>query len=141
MSEETPLTPAQRIALVDKDRTRRIGQIVITFILIAFAMGFVAWYAYAKADDSFLAYMATGMLGVLFAGIGAAFSIMGLGRTVGSTNNSNRETIALILELLQKQNPTTPGPLSVIPDLENPIDDDLGTLEEERPTEDPPGRD
>jgi len=140
MSSEVPLTPAERIALVDKDRIRRIGQIILTFILIGFSLGFVAWFAFYKADGAFLSYMATGMLGVVFAGVGAAFAIMGLGRTVGSSNDSNNATIVAILEELQKlRTPVVPGPIDGIPDIENP--DEPATLHEEIPAEVPPSRD
>ncbi len=139
MSSKVPLTPAERIALVDKDRIRRYGQIVLTFILIGFSLGFVAWFALYKADGAFLSYMATGMLGVVFAGVGAAYAIMGLGRTVGSSNDSNNETIIAILAELQKLR-TAPGPIDNLPDIENPIDDEPGTLHEELPAEVPPSR-
>lgn len=133
----TFLTPGQRIALVEKDRARRLGQIAITFILIGFSLGFVAWYAYAKADDAFLSYMATGMLGVVFAGIGAAYAIMGLGRTVGSTNNSNNDQILLMLQtMLEAQKPAAgPGTSDEF------FEDNQGdNLDEERILEVPLGR-
>jgi len=46
MSQEKPLTPAGRIALVDQDKVRRNGQITIAISLIVFAMGFLAVYAF-----------------------------------------------------------------------------------------------
>ena len=141
MSQQTQLTPEQRIALVQKDRLRRYGQIAITFILIGFSLGFVAWYAFAKADDAFLSYMATGMLGVVFAGIGAAYAIMGLGRTVGSTNSSNQADVAIILaEIAKLQKPVKiPGGL---PDIEDAFFEDNreDSLEEDRNDEVPIGR-
>jgi len=86
--------------------------------------------------------MATGMLGVVFAGVGAAYAIMGLGRTVGSTNDSNNATIVAILAEIQKlKTPGAPGPIDSIPDIESPTpDDDPTTLHEEIPAEVPPER-
>ena len=141
MSKQNPLTPAERIALVDKDRIRRYGQIILTFILIGFSLGFVAWFAFYKADGAFLSYMATGMLGVVFAGVGAAYAIMGLGRTVGSSNDSNNETIVAILAELQKLRtaPNVKLDLTSLPNIEDPDEDDEpATLHEELPAEVPP---
>jgi len=131
------LSEKERIELVDKDRIRRIGQILITFLLIGFSLGFVAWFAYAKADEAFLSYMATGMLGVVFAGVGAAYAIMGLGRTVGSTNGSNPAEIeAMIRVILAAQN-TAPGPGTS----DEFFEDNQGdNLEEEQIDEVPIGR-
>ena len=133
--QKPPLTPSQRIELVQKDRARRYGQIVLTFILIVFSIGFVTWYAIEKADANFLAYMATGMLAVLFAGIGAAYSIMGLGRTVGSTNNTNNDTILLMLESIMSQQKNTPE----IPPLNDEFFEDNreDDLEADQPKETP----
>ena len=133
---EKPLTPAERIVLVDNDKVRRIGQIGIAITLIAFAIGFVAVYAFYKADTAFLTYMATGILSLVFAGIGAAFAIFGLGRTVGSTNTANVQYIAEILAEIKKlqvhQN---------IPDLDEPEEaDEITSLFEEMPEEVPPTR-
>ena len=73
----------ERIDLVQDDKPRRYGQLIISGLLIAFAVGFLAWYVYAKADDAFLTMMATGMFTLLSAGVGASLAIYGLGRTVG----------------------------------------------------------
>ena len=101
MAEEIPLTPAERIALVDSDETRKNGQIGIALGLIVFAMAFLSIYAFFKADAAFLTYMATGVLSLVFAGIGAAFAIFGLGRTVGSTNTANNDQILIMLEAIK----------------------------------------
>ncbi len=98
MSSTPPLTPAERIALVEKDRARRYGQIIIALILIVFSIVFLTWYALFKADSNFLLYFATGLLALVFAGIGAAYAIFGLGRTVGANQGSNSELVALLLE-------------------------------------------
>lgn len=139
MSENQPLTPAERIALVDNDAIRRIGQIGIAITLIAFALGFTAVYAFYKADDAFLTFMATGILSLVFAGIGAAFAIFGLGRTVGSTNTANVQYIAEILAEIKKLQPS-----QNIPDLESPEPEDemdeLNSLAEEMPEEVPAAR-
>lgn len=141
MTQEIPLTPAERIALVDKDQVRRNGQIAISIGLIVFAMGFLAVYAYFKADDAFLTFMSTGILSLVFAGIGAAFAIFGLGRTVGSTNTANVDAIAQLLAEMKK---LQPGVLDNIPDIEdqNPEDelDELNSLTEEMPEEVPAAR-
>ena len=50
--------------------------------LIGFSIGFVSWYAFEKADAAFLNYMAVGLMSLVFAGVGAAYAIFGLGRTV-----------------------------------------------------------
>lgn len=136
---EKPLTPAERIALVDNDKVRRNGQIGIAIMLIVFAMAFLTAYAYLKADDAFLVYMATGILSLVFAGIGAAFAIFGLGRTVGSTNTANVEAIAAILAEIKKLK--TPVILENIPDLDlTEEEEDLITLHEDMPEEVPPTR-
>ncbi len=77
------LSELERIELVKSDNIRRWGQIILSFILIGFALGFLAWYVLLKADDAFLNYVAVGMLSLIFGGIGAALAIYGLGRTVG----------------------------------------------------------
>ncbi len=130
---EKPLTPAERIALVDQDKARRNGQIVIAITLIVFAMGFLAVYAFYKADAAFLAYMATGILSLVFAGIGAAFAIFGLGRTIGSTNTANVQYIAEILAEIKKLQPN-----QNIPDLDEA--EEVTSLSEEMPEEVPPTR-
>ena len=136
MSTETPLTPAQRIELVQGDKARRYGQIIIAFILIGFSLGYLTWFSIYKADDSFLQYLGTGMLALVFAGIGAAYAIMGLGRTVGSTNTSNSDQIALIIAEMAKIN-QPPAPPVTDEFFEDNQDDDL---EEERIDEVPPGK-
>ena len=79
------LSAKERIALVESDKIRKSGQIAIALVLIGFALVFLGLYAFFKADDAFLSYLAVGMASLVFAGIGAAFAIFGLGRTVGRT--------------------------------------------------------
>lgn len=137
MAEETPLTPAERIALVDSDRTRRNGQIGIALGLIIFAMAFLSIYAFFKADAAFLTYMATGVLSLVFAGIGAAFAIFGLGRTVGSSNTSNNDQILIMLQaindLKKMQTPEETGEFYEDNHDDFDFDDDI-------PAEVPPGK-
>ena len=141
MSTQTPLSPSGRIKLVQKDRARRYGQIVITFLLIAFSIGFIAWYAMNKADDQFLLYMAVGMMALVFGGIGAAYAIMGLGRTVGSNNSANSEQIEAIMAVMLAKNgitltpPVPEEPPSIY--FEDNRDDDLV---EDQPDEVAPGK-
>ena len=153
MSQNNSSTAKDNIALVQGDKARRYGQIVIIFCLIFFSLGFVAWYAYDKADDQFLLYMAVGLLAILFAGIGAAYSNMGLGRTVGSAANGNSADPAniekIMIALLASKGVTfrKDDPLDSFPDIEQPTtptdgdSDEVNTLHEEMPEEVPPGRD
>lgn len=134
-TSETPLTPSERIALVDNDKVRKNAQIGIALSLIVFAMVFLIIYAFYYADSAFLTYMATGILSLIFAGIGAAFAIFGLGRTVGSSNNSNNETILLMLESMKNANLPVTGPTEEFFD-DNQDDD----LDEEKPVEVPISR-
>jgi len=137
MSTEKPLTPAERIALVQSDKARRYGQIIIAFILIGFSLGYLTWFSIYKADETFLAYLGTGMLALVFAGIGAAYAIMGLGRTVGSTNTANNDQIALILAEIEKLK----GSSTATPETDVFFEDNRDdNLEEERIDEVPPGK-
>lgn len=137
MSTEKPLTPAERIALVQSDKARRYGQIIIAFILIGFSLGYLTYYSIYKADDAFLSYLGTGMLALVFAGIGAAYAIMGLGRTVGSTNTANNDQIALILAEIEKLK----GSSTATPETDEFFEDNRDdNLEEERIDEVPPGK-
>ena len=136
---EKPLTPAERIALVQDDKTRRGFQIGIAVFIIAFGIGFLVWFVLTKADANFLNYMAVGVLALVFGGMGAAYAIFGLGRTVGSTNSANNTNIAEILALIHQI--TAPkNPLDSLPDIENPDVDEPSTLHEEIPAEVPPSR-
>ncbi len=73
----------ERIALVQADKVRRIGQLVMSFIFVGAMLGFLGWYAIVKADDAFLNMMAIGMYTLFAMAVGAALAIFGLGRTVG----------------------------------------------------------
>ena len=143
MAENSTLTPAERIALVQDDKTRRGFQIGIAVFIIAFGIGFLVWFVLTKADANFLNYMAVGVLALVFGGMGAAYAIFGLGRTVGSSNTANQPDIAQILALIHQITApkNTPGPIDSIPDIENPVDDEPATLHEELPAEVPPSRD
>ncbi len=80
---QTPLTEAEKIALVQNDRIRRIGQIIIAIVLIGFAIGYLAYYTLFVGNEEFQLTMANTMLTLVTMGIGAALAIFGLGRTVG----------------------------------------------------------
>jgi len=88
MSAKTPehleeVSTAERIELVQGDRARRSGQIVMSFVFVISMLGFLGWYAVNKAGDEFLNMMAIGMYTLFAMGVGAALAIFGLGRTVG----------------------------------------------------------
>ena len=78
----------ERIALVQQDNARRLGQIIIAFILIGFSLGYLGYYAIYEADAEFKTFMAHAMLTLAIAGIGAAYAIFGLGRTVARRNGN-----------------------------------------------------
>ena len=123
----------ERIELVKNDNVRRWGQIVISFILIGFSLAYLSYYTIYEADAEFKTFMANAMLTLAIAGIGAAYAIFGLGRTVGRTRNNNDSTTV-----------TQPPPVPVIPDEFNEKDEELRDLlenqDEDRPTEVPPGK-
>jgi len=83
MSVETPLTEAERIALVQADRERRIIQIILAVILIDGALGYLFYYTLFLADAEFQLTVANAMLVLIIMGTGAGLAIFGLGRTVG----------------------------------------------------------
>jgi len=139
MSDEIPehleeVSTKERIALVNNDNVRRWGQIIISFILIGFSLGYLTYFTIYVADAAFKVFMANAMLTLAIAGIGAAYAIFGLGRTVGrrSSNGSPGSTTVTI------------PPAPEIPDSFTNRDDELRDLienqEEDRPTESPPGK-
>jgi len=77
------VSTAERIELVSQDDVRRKGQIIISFILIGFMLGYLSWFLVFRADASFLADFASRMETLVIMGVGAALAIFGLGRTVG----------------------------------------------------------
>jgi len=123
----------ERIALVDNDRVRRLGQISIALILIGAMISYLFWYTLFEGDEAFKLAMANDMKVLLIMGVGAALAIFGLGRTVGRTRNNNDSTTV-----------TQPPPVPVIPDEFNEKDEELRDLlenqDEDRPTEVPPGK-
>ncbi len=80
---ETPLTEAERIALVQADRERRIIQIILSIVLVGGAIGYLFYYTLWIADAEFQLTVANAMLVLIIMGTGAALAIFGLGRTVG----------------------------------------------------------
>jgi hypothetical protein len=83
MSDNPPLTEAERIALVQADRERRIIQIILAVVLIASAIGYLFYYTLFLADVEFQHTVAQAMLVLIIMGTGAGLAIFGLGRTVG----------------------------------------------------------
>jgi len=83
MSTNQPLTEAERIALVQADRERRVIQIILAVILIGGAVGYLFYYAIIEADADFKLSLANTMLTLVTMGTGAGLAIFGLGRTVG----------------------------------------------------------
>lgn len=77
------LSTKERINLVKNDSVRRWGQIIIAFILIGSAIGYLGWYTIVVADAEFQLDLAKDMRVLVIMGIGAALAIFGLGRTVG----------------------------------------------------------
>lgn len=73
----------ERIDLVNDDKVRRWGQIIIAFILIGTMISFLGYYTIAEADAEFKLSLASTMLTLFTMGTGAALAIFGLGRTVG----------------------------------------------------------
>ena len=137
MSDEIPdhleeVSTKERISLVQNDSVRRWGQIIISFILIGFSLGYLTYFTIYVADAAFKIFMANAMLTLAIAGIGAAYAIFGLGRTVGRRSSNG-----------------SPGPTTVIPTPEIPNsfedkDDELRDMLEhqieDRPAEVPPGK-
>lgn len=87
-SKDTPdhleeISTKERIALVQDDRIRRWGQLIMSFLFVGAMLLFLGWYAMNKADDDFLSMMAIGMYTLFAMAVGAALAIFGLGRTVG----------------------------------------------------------
>lgn len=77
------VSTAERIGLVEGDSVRRWGQIIIAFILIGSAIGYLGYYTILVADSEFQESLAQDMRVLVIMGIGAALAIFGLGRTVG----------------------------------------------------------
>ena len=77
------VTTVERIGLVEGDSVRRWGQIIIAFILIGSAIGYLGYYTIFVADAEFQESLAQDMRVLVIMGIGAALAIFGLGRTVG----------------------------------------------------------
>ncbi|KKN75473.1 hypothetical protein LCGC14_0380940 [marine sediment metagenome] len=77
------LSTAERMAIVKTDKVRKYGQISIALVLIISSLGYLAWYAAFKASNQFLETLAIAMMALVIAGMGAAYAIFGLGRTVG----------------------------------------------------------
>ena len=73
----------ERIGLVEGDSVRRWGQIIIAFILIGTAVGYLGYYTIFLSDAEFQLELARDMRVLVIMGIGAALAIFGLGRTVG----------------------------------------------------------
>jgi len=83
------VTTRERIELVDGDSVRRWGQIIIAFILIGVAVGYLGYYTIFLAGADFQLSLAEDMRVMVIMGIGAALAIFGLGRTVGRKTNGN----------------------------------------------------
>ena len=83
MSTNPPLTEAERIALVQADRERRIVQITLAIVLIGAAIGYLFYYTLFIADAEFQLTVANAMLVFIIMGTGAGLAMFGLGRTVG----------------------------------------------------------
>lgn len=86
MSEDlNEVTTKERIDLVENDSVRRWGQIIIAFILIGLAVGYLLWFTgfSGVANDEFKLSLANDMRVLVIMGVGAALAIFGLGRTVG----------------------------------------------------------
>lgn len=75
----------ERIALVEGKGIREYGQIIIAFVLIGLAIGYLIWYTAFSglADEGFKLALAEDMRVLIIMGVGAALAIFGLGRTVG----------------------------------------------------------
>jgi len=136
MSNQTPehleeVSTKERIELVKNDNVRRWGQIIISFILIGFSLAYLAYFTIYEADDEFKTFMANAMLTLAIAGIGAAYAIFGLGRTVGRTNSTPAPSVA------QPPAPVIPPEFD---EKEDELRDLLEHQEEDRPTEVPPGK-
>ena len=77
------VSTAERIVLVNDDRVRKWGQLIIAFTLIGSMIGYLVWYTLTQANESFQEELAQEMKVLLIMGVGAALAIFGLGRTVG----------------------------------------------------------
>ncbi len=77
------LSTQETIDLVQGDAVRRWGQLIIAFILIGAAIGYLGYYTIVLADDGFQLAVAQDMRVLVIMGVGAALAIFGLGRTVG----------------------------------------------------------
>jgi len=72
--------------LVNNDGIRRLGQIIISFILIGAMIGYLGYYTFYHGDADFKLALAQDMRVLIIMGVGAALAIFGLGRTVGKKN-------------------------------------------------------
>jgi len=129
----------ERIELVKNDNVRRWGQIVISFILIGFSLGYLTYFTIYVADDAFKTFMANAMLTLAIAGIGAAYAIFGLGRTVGRTNPTNGNSITYRVGKDDEHEFRLNGE-EIFKDKEDELRDLLEHQEEDRPIEVPPGK-
>ena len=77
------VSTAERIGLVEGDSVRRWGQIIIAFILIGAASGYLGYFTIYVADTEFQESLAQDMRVLVIMGVGASLAIFGLGRTVG----------------------------------------------------------
>lgn len=73
----------ERIEIVQNDNIRRWGQLIIAFILIGSAIGYLGYYTIVLSDAQFQLDLAQDMRVLVIMGVGAALAIFGLGRTVG----------------------------------------------------------
>lgn len=73
----------ERIELVQGDAVRRWGQLIIAFVLIGTAIGYLGYYTIHLSDAEFQLSLAQDMRVLVIMGVGAALAIFGLGRTVG----------------------------------------------------------
>jgi len=70
-------------SIPQNDSVRRWGQIIISFILIGFAISYLGYYTLFVAGAAFQEALAEDMRVLVIMGVGAALAIFGLGRTVG----------------------------------------------------------
>lgn len=122
----------ERIALVDNDRIRRLGQISIALILIGAMISYLFWYTLFAGDAEFKLAMANDMKVLLIMGVGAALAIFGLGRTVGRTRNNNPPNTVTVIE-----HPETPDSFT---NRDDELRDLIEHQDEDRPGEVPIGK-
>lgn len=78
-------TKTRLVDLVQGDVVRRWGQLIIAFVLIGTAVGYLGYYTIYLSDAEFQLALAEDMRVLVIMGMGAALAIFGLGRTVGKT--------------------------------------------------------